>query len=485
MRSSGTADEEGGRWREAAATRLRAVVEGLQSPIRPNTADALPAEDTRPQRIVVIGQGRLIDVVRRALDDAGAHVIYLGAPNDRAIRRALTPDVDAVVVVSRDDRVSLRLALVVEGVRPGVRLIVTMFDRDRGDQLRRAVRNVRVMSMADIVAPALAGPCVDQGLIAVSRSAAGPRGVRAGPDGPVLCALPSRGGRLAGLVRANATALLHPYELSAKILLAGLLGFIVVLVTDAIVVALTLHESAIDALYLATRATVTIGPNPGVEHGPAWLKLFSTVTMLATLAFTAIFTAGLINRLMGRRPVAIAGPRAIPRRDHVVVVGLGQVGLRLCLMLRELGIPVVAIERDPEADNVTRARQYRMPVVIGGGASRFVLRRMCLERARALAAVSSDEIENISTVVAALAVREDLPTLLRAGSGDVTDETRALFSIGVVRDVYLIGGTLLAAAALGSQASEAFLYENTVYITRADSTVEPFHIHARATRAQA
>jgi Trk K+ transport system NAD-binding subunit len=259
----------------------------------------------------------------------------------------------------------------------------------------------------------------------------------------------------------------------------------VVLVTDAIVVALTLHESAIDALYLATRATVTIGPNPGVEHGPAWLKLFSTVTMLATLAFTAIFTAGLINRLMGRRPVAIAGPRAIPRRDHVVVVGLGQVGLRLCLMLRELGIPVVAIERDPEADNVTRARQYRMPVVIGGGASRFVLRRMCLERARALAAVSSDEIENISTVVAALAVREDLPTLLRAGSGDVTDETRALFSIGVVRDVYLIGGTLLAAAALGSQASEAFLYENTVYITRADSTVEPFHIHARATRAQA
>jgi hypothetical protein len=88
-------------------------------------------------------------------------------------------------------------------------------------------------------------------------------------------------------------------------------------------------------------------------------------------------------------------------------------------------------------------------------------------------------------VVAALAVREDLPTLLRAGSGDVTDETRALFRIGVVRDVYLVGGTLLAAAALGSRASEAFLYEKTVYITRADSAVEPFDVHARATRGHA
>jgi len=60
------------------------------------------------------------------------------------------------------------------------------------------------------------------------------------------------------------------------------------------------------------------------------------------------------------------------------------------------------------------------------------------------------------------------------------DETRALFSIGVVRDVYLIGGSLLAATALGSQASEAFVYGETVYVTRVDGGIEPFHAHARA-----
>ncbi len=98
--------------------------------------------------------------------------MHLHDPADREIRRTLTPDVDAVVVVSRDDRVPLRIALVVEGVRPGVRLIVTIYNRDLGDQVRRAVENVRVMSMADIVAPALAGPCLGERL---SPSAAWPR----------------------------------------------------------------------------------------------------------------------------------------------------------------------------------------------------------------------------------------------------------------------------------------------------------------------
>ena len=164
----------------------------------------------------------------------------------------------------------------------------------------------------------------------------------------------------------------------------------------------------------------------------------------------------------------------MPRKDHVVVVGLGQVGLRLCMMLRALGVPVVAVERDPEADNVRRARQYNVPVVIGRGSSRAVLQRLSLAHARAVAAVTSDEIENIAAAVAALAMRENLRTVLRAGSGEVVDETRALFRIGSVRDVYLAGGTLLAAAALGSPAEEAFVDGETVWLVGKDARIEPF-----------
>ena len=416
----------------------------------------------------------MTEVTARALNTAGAKVIYLRDPHDRAIRRALDDEVDAVVVISNDDHVSLRLALVVENVRPGVPLVVTVFGGIVAAQLRRAVRNVRVLSMADMVVPSLAGPCLDDRLLSVSRQDEGYAGVQDGPDGPELVPIerdvPSRGRWLL----TNLGSMLNPFELSARILMAGLLGFLFILLLDMMVLAIALDEPLVDAFYSATKTIVTVGPNPLIDEGPSWLKVFSALAMLAALGFTAIFTAGVVNRLLERRLTAIAGRRAIPRKDHVVIVGLGQVGLRLSLLLRELGVPVLAVERDPTNVHVNRAKDYGIPIVVGRGGSRFLLRRLSLGRARALAAVTSNEVENISTVVAALGMRDDLRTLLRAGRGDVINETSSLFKIGVVRDVYRIGGTLLAAAALGSSATEAFLSEQTVYLIGPGGRIEPF-----------
>jgi hypothetical protein len=436
-----------------------------------------PDDSSRQELILVIGQGPLVEVARRVLEEAGAKVLQLPQPVDSEIRLAMVAEVDAVMVISRDDHASLRHALVVEHVRPGIRLIVTIYNRDLGVELRRAVPNVRVMSMADVVAPSLAAACLGEDLLSVRLSAGTVIGIRQGADGPVTSPLAAHAHHPGERFVTNLRSLTRPFELSAKTLLSGLLGFVLILVSDSVVIALELHESVADAVYSATKTIVTVGSSQRVDNGPSWLKLYSAAMMIAALAFTAIFIAGLIDRLLDRRLVAIVGPRTMPRKDHVVVVGLGQVGLRLCMMLRALGVPVVAIEIDPDADNIRRARQYNIPVVIGRGSSRAVLQRLSLGRARALAAVTSDEIENIAAAVAALAMRVNMRTVLRAGSGEVLDETRALFRIGAVRDVYHIGGTLLASAALGSPAEEAFLAEETVWVVGANGQAEPFDAH--------
>ena len=434
------------------------------------------------RRILLVGYDELTEVTERALNAAGAEVTHLRNPNDRALRKALIPEIDSVVVLSKDDHVSLRLALIIENARPGVPLVVTVFGRIVASQLERAVRNVRVVSMADIVVPSLAGPCYDQRLLSVSRRPEGLAGVEVGEDGPELVPIEPYRARRGQRLVANLSSLLSPFETSARILMAGLLGFLLVLLLDLAVLAIALEESLIGAFYSATKTIVTVGPNPLIDDAAGWLKVFSALAMLAGLAFTAIFTAGVVDRLLSRRLIALTGRRSMPRRDHVVVVGLGQVGLRLCLLLRELGVPVLAVEVDPESYQVNRAKDYGIPVVVGRGGSRFLLKRLHLARARALAAVTSDEVENISIVVAALGMREDLRTLLRAGRGEVVNETRALFAIGVVRDAYRIGGTLLAAAALGSDAEEAFLHEQTVYLIHPDGGIEAFEADTEAAR---
>jgi hypothetical protein len=77
-----------------------------------------------------------------------------------------------------------------------------------------------------------------------------------------------------------------------------------------------------------------------------------------------------------------------------------------------------------------------------------LLRRLSIHRTRALAAVTSDEVENIAIAVAACGVRDDSTTALRAGDGNATSETQSPFHIGGVRDIYRIAATALAAATL-------------------------------------
>ena len=422
--------------------------------------------------ILLIGRDEPTSVTHRVLRAAGARVTHLREPGDREIRKALGPDVDGVVVISKDDHVSLRIALVIENLRPGVPLVVTVFGRIVASQLQQAVQNVRVMSIAEIGVPSLAGPCFDESLLSVSRRPDGFAGVRVGDNGPELVPIEPHVSRRRERIATNVGSLLHPFEASMRILLAGLLGFLLILVLETAVLALAVDEPFVEAFYSATKTIVTVGPNPLVDDADAWLKVFSAVAMLLALAFTAIFTAGVVDRLIDRRLTAIVGKRAVPRRDHVVVVGLGQVGLRLCLLLQDLGIPVLAVEVNPDNHHVNRAKEYGIPVVLGRGGSRFLLRRLCLARARTLAAVTSHEIENISIVVAALGMHPELRTLLRAGRGEVVNETRSLFAIGVVRDTYRISGTLLAAAALGSDATGAFLHERTVCLIMPDGRIE-------------
>ena len=126
-------------------------------------------------------------------------------------------------------------------------------------------------------------------------------------------------------------------------------------------------QSSNDAFDDAAKTLVTVDPNDKVAGGRAWFKTFSAVLMLVALVFEAFFTAGIVNRLINRRLTGLVGRRAVPRRDHVVVVGMGQVGLRLALLLRDGGVAVVAVDDREEGENVGKAREAGLPVVIGRG----------------------------------------------------------------------------------------------------------------------
>lgn len=428
--------------------------------------------------VLLIGEGDLAEEMRQALDAAGAEVYRMKAPEEREVRHALEGDgIDRVAVVSRDDAVVLRVALMVRHVDDDVPMLVTIFDPTMAGQVDRDLDRCEVMSMADIVAPSLAGPCLGDDLVAVREDADPPAGIKEEGHGivEVPIEVPDRR-RLSALARA----LFTPYDKSAALLLWGALGLVVVLLLETIACMAVLGQGFVDAAYGSAKTLVTVDPNDDVADGPKGLKAFLTVSMLVTLVLEASFTAGLVNRLIDRRLTGLFGRRAVPRRDHVVVVGLGQVGLRLCLLLRRCGVGVVAVDDREAGEHVGLARELAFPVVIGRGADPSLLRRLSLERATALAAVTDDDLENISIAMAARDINPDLRVVLRAGDGRLANETRSLFRIGVVRDVHRIAAALLAARATGSTAVRVVCVGDEARLLHEDGRLEEAAVSASA-----
>ncbi len=420
--------------------------------------------------VVVIGDGDLSEETVRALQASGAEVAHRREPDENEVREALQSGrVDSVAVVGRADAVVLRRALMVRSVSDDVPLLLTIFDPTMAEQMRTRLGNTRVTSLADIVAPSLAGPCIDERFTAVGEEEGRTVGL-VEDDGDLREEpLPSQKPRRP---EALARALFTPYDKSAGLLLFGALGLVAVFLIETVTAVFVLDNSVIDAIYGSAKTLVTVDPNLAVTDGPGWYKLFTSATMVIALVFAAAFTAGLVNRVIDRRLTGLVGRRAVPRRDHVVVIGLGQVGLRLCLVLRACKIPVVAVERDEESENVGLAREYGLPVVVGRGADPSLMRRLSLGKAKAVAAVTSDDLANISAAMTARGIHEPVRVVLRVGDGEVANETRSLLALGIVRDVHRIAAVLLARMALGDDAESVVCLDDEAHVRFPDGRLE-------------
>ena len=421
------------------------------------------------QRVLLLGAGDLTEETGEALAAAGADVTHLEDPGRESLAEALEAGADAVAVVSRDDAWPLRVVLLVRHLDADVPIVATISDRAVGRRLEAELGGSTIVSIAEIVAPSLAGPCLADELAAVFDGDP-PQGLTCRNGDARPAPLPEVRRRRA---RALATAVLKPFDHSAGLVFFGAVGLLAILVLETVAAALVLEQAAVDSFYGAVKTLVTVDPNPQVQDGPKWFKVVISLSMLVALLFAAAFTGGLVERLIGRNLTGLVGRRAVPRSDHVVVVGLGQVGLALCLLLRRCGMSVVAVDDQEDGENVGRARELGLPVVIGRGADPSLLGRLSLGHAHALAAVTADDLQNIAVVLAARTHASDLRIVLRAGGGATRGETRSLERLGHVRDVHRIGAVYLAGLALGSAAEHVVVDGDTAHLRDGDGALEP------------
>lgn len=429
---------------------------------------------------VVIGASNVARLVCASLTQRHFDVLHLDAPDDPELVQIPQHDPAGVAIVTHDDAVALRYALAIAHISPHLPMVVTVFDRTIANQLIRMIPHCQVTSPADLATPSLAGPCIAATIDAVYTEPDGTAHVFRHPTHGVQPAWrPVPRSRASRIRRrfAHSVGTLRSHDAGTRMLLTGLTGLLAILLIDWIWLTVGKGHHWLESLKEAVQVVATVGPTPA-SHGDHAYDMFATLAMLAAIVFTAMFTAGIIERLLGASLIGLIGPRVLPRRDHVIVVGLGQIGLRLCLELRKLGIPVVAIERDDRARNLRLARALSIPTIVGHGTDRTLLERARLDRARCLAAVGSDDRDNIAVSVAAHGVHPGARLVLRAGEHEALTDTGSLLPLGITRNVATLSATFVVGRLLGLDAHRVVVAKGTIYL-ELDGSFEQFVLSAR------
>jgi Trk K+ transport system NAD-binding subunit len=158
----------------------------------------------------------------------------------------------------------------------------------------------------------------------------------------------------------------------------------------------SLGLSWIDSAYFTTSVVTTVGFGDfNLQDAAPLVKVFGILLMFSGIVLVAIIASLLTNFVVSGMAMQLRNEFLAARlRGHVVVCGLGQVGVAVARDLTRRGIPVVAV--DPEAcDDQHRELHLRCPLIASDATHSTTLVRAGIDRARALVACTSNDALNL------------------------------------------------------------------------------------------
>jgi Trk K+ transport system NAD-binding subunit len=180
---------------------------------------------------------------------------------------------------------------------------------------------------------------------------------------------------------------------------------------------LGLIEALYETIKLQTLQSSLAFPNDSVLGE----ILFFFIPMLGlALIFQGVLNFGRLLLDKGSRREAWQIALAATYHDHVIVCGLGRVGMRTVQQLLDAGHEPVVIEADWNSEFVVQAVNDKVPVVIGDAREPLTLRRAGLMRARAIISAINDDLLNVEISLTARTLRPKMRVVLRV-FGDELD----------------------------------------------------------------
>ena len=238
------------------------------------------------------------------------------------------------------------------------------------------------------------------------------------------------------------------------------------------------HLGFLASLYFTVETVATVGYGDySFSHQSPWLLVLAILLILLGVALVSTAFALFTNILVSRRIERSLGRRQVPgMTDHVIVIGLGAVGISVVRRLVAEGESVVVIERDADNRYLSQARALGVPVVIADATQSQTHRMVNIADAKAVAVLTSGDLTNIET---GLSVREslgerwdDVPVVLRVFDRELAHMMERSFGFQHVRSTSALAAPWFVGAALGLDVLSTFYVDQQPFLV-AGLTVAP------------
>ncbi|MCK8642705.1 NAD-binding protein [Mycobacterium colombiense] len=476
------------------------------------------------RHIIVSGDDALATTIAEELNRAGATIVKL---HSEELAGADLARADAVVCAGDDDAKNLEIALLARKTNPHVRVVARLGNDVLRGAVAADNGPGAILDVADLAAPSVVEACLSShthpveaaGIKFLVSGAEAPRDATlreiygdlapvavihgessATPDEVVPCPgrdhqvragdwtamigsadeLAARGiktprpsatrSRQSWMRRISDAARAMRDDVNPMLFPAMLLA-LSLLLASTVVVHFSYTKprlSWLDAMYFTAETITTVGYGEFTFlHQSAWLRIFAVALMFTGVTTTALLVAFLADLLLSRRFVQSAGVRrARHLRNHIIVVGLGSFGSRVVGDLTAAGYDVAVIERDENNRFLSTADELDVPVIFGDATLRQTLESARVDRARAVAVLTQDDMVNIETGIVLREMlgprvmpevnRPDVPIVLRIYDRTLGDAVAKRFGFENVRSTVDLAAPWFIGAAMGLQVLGTF-----------------------------
>ena len=215
------------------------------------------------------------------------------------------------------------------------------------------------------------------------------------------------------------------------------------------------HLDLVEAAYFTIVTMATVGFGDYHFGGQStWLVVYGVCLIVTGVALVTTAFALFTNLLVSRRIAESLGrQRLTGLAGHRIVVGLGSVGMRVVEGLVQEGCEVVVVERDEQNRYLSRVRALGAHVLVADATQRQTLDSANLASAASIAVLTSNDLNNIETGLAATALLQAsgtaIPIVLRVFDRVLAGTIETTFGFHEVRSTAELAAPWFVGAALG------------------------------------